>query len=513
MMRLPSLHLPRPLVLHPLLFAAFPVLYLFSQNLAEADVSDAIRPLLFVVGIAAALFGVATLLFRNAHRGGLAVSILVLLFFSYGYVSRAMVDWRIGDLAIGRHRFLLPVWGVLGAAGIFAAVRAGRGLPRITTSLNLVAVGLVLFNAVTIGAYEIRSAARGKPSELEALVSDLPVSGTASDRDIYYIIFDRYGGQDALRKMGYDNREFLGYLSRKGFYVASESRGNYPKTLLSLASSLNMTYLDVLTREFGKNTDDQGPARRLVKEHAVARFLKSRGYRYIQMGSWWGVTSESPLADVNLKLGGLSEFSSALVETTPLFPVGPAISEELDFRRREYSRALLQFEKVAEAREIPGPTFVFAHILVPHGPYVFDSNGRYLGEAESERRSFRRNYLDQLTFVNKKVTDLVETLLSGPEKEHPIIIVQSDEGPGDAPGNWERASPKSWRQKFPILNTYYLPGVKDHGLYPSISPVNTFRKVFNLYFDADLPLLPDRSFIYQDTRHLYDFIDVTRRVR
>lgn len=504
---------PKPLVLHPLLFAAFPVLYLFSQNLALADISDAIRPLLLLVAIAGALFFVATLIFRNAMKAGLAISILLLLFFSYGYVLRAVEDLRIGGLTIGRHGYVLPVWALLATGGVILAIRAGKRLPRVTSTLNLVAAGLVLFNAVTIGVYKIRSGAQTGGSELEALVPDVAASSTGSGRDIYYIIFDRYGGSDALKQMGFDNSAFLSSLSRQGFYVASESRGNYPKTLLSLASSLNMTYLDFLTRQLGEDSDDEGAARRLVKRHEVARFLKSKGYQYIQVGSWWGVTSESPLADLNIKLGGLSEFSSALVETTPLFPVGPAISEGLDFRHREYNRALLQFEKVAETRQVPGPTFVFAHLLVPHGPYVFDQNGTYVEKEDEQDRSFRRNYLEQLMFVNKKITQLVERLLAGPESEEPIIILQSDEGPGEPPGNWAKASPQAWRKKFPILNAYYLPGVKDTGLYPSISPVNTFRKVFDLYFDADLPILPDRTFIYEDLRHLYKFTDVTARIR
>lgn len=508
------LRFPKPLVLHPLLFAAFPVLYLFSQNLALADLSDGVRPLLLVMAVVGALFFLATLIFRSAMRAGLVVSVLVVLFFSYGYVLRALEDMRIGDVAIGRHRFLLPVWGLLTVVGVMGAVRARRSLPGITSTLNIVAAGLVLFNAVTIGVYKVRSGGRGEASDLQALVPNVPASATSSDaRDIYYIIFDRYGGEDALKRMGFDNSEFLNDLARKGFYVASESRGNYPKTLLSLASSLNMTYLDFLTREMGEDSDDEGPARRLVQQHTVARFLKSKGYQYIQIGSWWGVTSESPLADLNIKLGGLSEFSTALVETTPLFPVGPAISEGLDFRHREYNRALLQFEKLAETRTVPGPTFVFAHILVPHGPYVFDRNGTYV-EAEEERsRSFRRNYLDQLAFVNTKITELVDRLLAGSDSEDPIVILQSDEGPGEAPGNWAKASPQSWRKKFPIFNAYYFPGIQDADLYPSISPVNTFREVFNAYFDAGLPILPDRSFIYQDLRHLYKFTDVTSRVR
>ena len=49
-------------------------------------------------------------------------------------------------------------------------------------------------------------------------------------------------------------------------------------------------------------------------------------------------------------------------------------------------------------------------------------------------------------------------------------------------------------ERMPILNAYYLPGQKTEALYPSISPVNSFRVVLNEYFDQDLPLLPDRQY-------------------
>ena len=46
-----------------------------------------------------------------------------------------------------------------------------------------------------------------------------------------------------------------------------------------------------------------------------------------------------------------------------------------------------------------------------------------------------------------------------------------------------------------ILTAAYLPGgSQDSRLYPSISPVNTFRVVFNRYFGARYPLLPDRPY-------------------
>ena len=59
----------------------------------------------------------------------------------------------------------------------------------------------------------------------------------------------------------------------------------------------------------------------------------------------------------------------------------------------------------------------------------------------------------------------------------------------------------------PILNTYYLPGLGNEDLYPSISPVNTFRFIFNRYFGLDYELLEDRSFCSNQKESPYDFVE------
>jgi hypothetical protein len=57
------------------------------------------------------------------------------------------------------------------------------------------------------------------------------------------------------------------------------------------------------------------------------------------------------------------------------------------------------------------------------------------------------------------------------------------------------------------LNAIHLP-TGETGLYPGITPVNTFRVVFNQVFGAELPLLEDRVLFSQYSRP-YDFQDVT----
>ena len=58
----------------------------------------------------------------------------------------------------------------------------------------------------------------------------------------------------------------------------------------------------------------------------------------------------------------------------------------------------------------------------------------------------------------------------------------------------------------------YLPGEPPPDLSPTLSSVNTFRVVFDRYFDAGLPLLPDRSFTSANKFRPYDMTEITDRL-
>ena len=65
------------------------------------------------------------------------------------------------------------------------------------------------------------------------------------------------------------------------------------------------------------------------------------------------------------------------------------------------------------------------------------------------------------------------------------------------------------RERSGIFNAYLLPG-KDQALYLSISPVNTFRVIFNAVFGEPLTLAEDRSY-YSTWNRPYAYTDVTNR--
>jgi hypothetical protein len=165
---------------------------------------------------------------------------------------------------------------------------------------------------------------------------------------------------------------------------------------------------------------------------------------------------------------------------------------------------------------IPGPKFVFLHVLVPHPPYVFDRDGGYVTRAEERKRSFDENYANQVIAANAMIRRMVDAILRD-SPSPPVIIVQGDEGPyppgtGREEFDWRTATQTQLLHKTGILNAYYLPGADTSVLYPTISPVNSFRVVFNSYFGANLPLLPDRTLRQISDFKPFAFDDITSQL-
>ena len=165
----------------------------------------------------------------------------------------------------------------------------------------------------------------------------------------------------------------------------------------------------------------------------------------------------------------------------------------------------------------PEATFTFVHVLVPHPPFVFDAEGNCRKTDEISKLAPRTLYVDQVAYANRLMTKVVTSLLAG-SGQKPIIILQADEGPfparyekGDR--SWREATPDELDTKSGILNADHFPDADYSELYPHVTPVNSFRLLFNKYFGAGYSLLPDRIKFFPDESNFYDFFDVTEKVR
>ena len=516
--------------IHPFLFALFPFLFFYSYNISELVLSVLFKPLLFSLTAVIVSFFILIFIIKDRTRAGILVSLFLILFFSYGHIQNLIPDFSfgIGNFIIGTDKVLFPIWLSLFLIGSYYLIKTRKDLTLITKSLNVTAVLLVTIPLVNIVSFELRENRIGRLFENTEEYKTEHIKSGANDKspDIYYIIFDRYAANSTLEEVyNYDNSNFTNYLTYQGFYVGTKSAANYPRTDLSLSSSLNFKYVNYLGDEVGKNSSDRTILYPLISDNRVVSFLKSRGYKYLHLGSWWEPTRENRHADINYVATeenlDLDEFSTKLLDTTifsPLakkFSTNAALTGETNNHR---NRILYQFNKLEETLDIEGPKFIFAHILLPHEPYVFGKDCNPLTEQETKGKSERENYVNQLSCTNKMVKNLVNLLLKHPE-EKPVIILQADEGPVpiknklDRPYEWKNATRESIKEKLGILNAYYLPGITNNSLYPSITPVNSFRIIFNQYFGTNHKLLPDRNYTFEDLAHYYNFIDVTEELK
>ena len=514
------------LPLHPLLLGAHAVLGLYATNANRLPLSD-VLPLLgaILVPIAAVLLLLRALT-RDLVKAALLTTIAVVGICQY----RALLKLTMSlDLAVLRDLFPV-IWLIAIAAGLWCIARSKSNFRPLALGLNVTAVATVGLILYQIASFKL-SDADGLSAEILDQMAAPPAAGQAAPgpkRDIYYLIFDRYASADTLRGVyDFDNSSFLSELEDQGFYVAANSASNYQRTAHSLASSLSLNYLDRLTQLVGSESSSWLPLYAMLQDHAVGRFLKQRGYQFVQVGSWWNPTRNNPLADVNVNWRAPPELQRVFVMQTAIGQIADRLGLHMfDDRAHQCERIDLEFERIPELAHDPEPKFVFAHLLIPHPPFVFDADGNCLSLETVTKRSRVENYNDQVRYANTRILEMVRAIRAN-SKTEPIIVIQADEGPwparyaGDerflgtdvSSVDWTRASRAELREKMRILNALYLPDAGGAPLYPNMTPVNTFRIVFNRYFGTDLPLLPDENYVFVNNRQLYKFQSVTSQVQ
>jgi hypothetical protein len=501
----------KSLVIHPFTFAIFPVLFLYSHNVNEVFLRWTVAPAAIVLVCTFLLFVVLSYLCRNKDRAGLLVSLLLVYFFAYGHFVGT-----IRDLAGGwkeAHLWLLPVWTVGFLVPGWLVLRTGMRLVNTTKILNVVAICLVGFSLINIVWFEIRSSIlRGDTVAVWAEEFSSVSKKPRACPDIYYIILDGYAGNDVLKEsLDYDNSSFLEQLAQRGFFVAAQSRSNYWKTLLSLPSSMNFEYLDDLARRVGIESGDKKPLREHLVNNRVFSFLKRYGYSTVAFTSGFRWT-ELRDADVYMSAGAwaLNDFSGELVYNTPVSALVEIFMNQSFKHILHRRRVLYLFDHLADTVKMDPPIFVFAHVVCPHTPFVFDKDGNSISPVKAAGEfSAEDLYVDQVKFVNRRVTEVVDSLLAD-SAQQPVIVLQADHGvrrmlQGEKP---ERNTPRIHKEYFSILNVYYLPDCDYLQLYDSISPVNTFRVILNHYFGTEFELLKDESYSSTNTQP-YNFINVT----
>ena len=510
------------------------------------------------IGLPLLLFAVlASLIFyfyRWVLGRGLAAHVAALTLIACLYNYKFITESSLGKLVINQ----VPdsISGELANSLILLALLAvicalvGRGLGKVVASSKtlkqLQLYRALLFTLLFVFAIQSLKGAQRFLAIHEQLSYHYPApdlvrsGGTITAKpDIYYLVFDRYGSTETLKNIyNYDNSDLLNFLDSQGFINRTLAYANYPFTMSSVSSTMAMNYFPEFQKKFANSGDWQSafPYRSILNNPPIAQILKKDGYQYNQVSSWWDFTRVGIAADSNptrsfrLTLLGrhfyLSDLQRDIINKSVLSPwlkKGLSLSNfsllkyDLNHNpQQNFESQVVALKKLAVRPDKSTPQFSFAHILVPHDPYIFTTDGStpsYSGDRTDEGVAETVKYTNQLTYLNKRIKDLVANIRQ--QSPNAAIVIQADEGPYPSefrfqlkPGHYydpAKLAIPQMKQKFSILASYYMPGFDMQKLKEINASVNTFRFILNNYLGYSLPLLPDCHLSTGDKFTVYNY--------
>jgi hypothetical protein len=227
--------------LYPFLLSIYFVCLIFSENLGEVFVGQVLRSGVVLFGIAGVTMLFFFAVFRRINTAAFVAALLLVLAFVHPSVEAALPRELPNRLLI---TLGIEVFGVAGLT--FLAHRYISNWAPINQGLNLIVGAMLLLTLYSIGNYGL--ADKGlifeRPPELNNVEFASFQRTSSSPPSIFYILTDAYERSDVLRKYyGYDNSDFLAFLTSKGFQIADNSFGNYNRTELIVSSLMNMEYI------------------------------------------------------------------------------------------------------------------------------------------------------------------------------------------------------------------------------------------------------------------------------
>jgi len=474
--------------LHPFLFALYPIFELRNFNIDYVDSAALARPILVSLLCAVVIWFLLRLLTREWQKSGIVTTLVAIVFFSYGHVYLE-IQSAFGEMI--RHRYLLLLFGASFAFAVWFIFWRMKRTDTLVNFLTMAGAFLTIFSVARSVQHDfaVYQSGRDARAAMEAY-RKANQSNVGERPDVYVILLDAHTSAYALEKyFNYDESVFTKKLEGLGFYVAQCAQSNYPATKLSVTSTFYADY---------HREDTLYP----LYSSFVVETLRSQGYRIVtfenrsqghfSFGEDVRLSRNQLLAGKVDLTGGLSEFEFELLETSlarlafdipaliPGFDL--AQQKETEFYEHYQQTYFILDELKRLPEEVEGPKLVFAHFLVPHPPFIFTPDGKFhWSENEVD------GYISNLEFIDSQITSVLEEIITASDTP-PIIILMGDHGPSGVPSKDQPPLRMS------ILNAYYVNDAAKQDLYPTITPVNSFRVIFNSYLATDYPLLEDIAY-------------------
>lgn len=345
------------------------------------------------------------------------------------------------------------------------------------------------------------------PDDYRLTVAGIPGDNkpcdTCSKSDIFLIIMDEYASSASLKEQYNFDNDLDSFLLAKNFSIQIRSRSNYNYTVFSLASMLNMNYLNGIPPQRVLEARHHSNCLRLIECNEVTKRLVKNGYELVNY-SMFSIDDQSSKAVQDFATPGIGLITR---RTAP-----EHLTLAWKFRGNENRGRMPDLENPSSyfssnrnfqqslmktAARQQKPRFIYSHFVMPHAPFYYDRDGKindltdpsfYARDDTSHQFIF--HYLDYVVYTNRKIKEMINAIQT--QNPQAVILLLGDHGfrPANAPA--ERV--------FENLNAVYYPNGDYSLLYDSMTLANQFRVFFNQFFHEELPLLKDSTVFLTNIR-------------
>lgn len=481
-----KLNLKTPLF--PALLVIFFFLHALLENFNPVLIKTALWLILVNLFFAALLLFLFRLVLKDWRKAAFPVFLLLAFQFFFGSIYDFLIKYFPGSI-IAKSSFQCALALLVIIATCIFLKKTKRRLQGLTLYLNVLLLIFIVYDTVLISILLIK----GRQSHVTQFSSVLSVCDSCDRPDIYFIIADEYAGNQALKNlMQFDNSSFENELTAKGFHIIANSSSNYNATVYSMASMLNMDYLNRLNIPSWVNHKDMLVGRELIKSNNLVNFLKKNGYSFYNYSYFDLIDAKKAVINHYFVRHRLLFTGQTLIRRFIRNAGARFVSKEklVSIKKKNLYNDIKidSLTRKTVTMKDPSPKFVYTHFTMPHHPYYFDSVG---GETPVEKFTieFRMNkkaYTGYLQYVNRKLLSLIDYIQLNSSKP-PIIILMGDHG--------FRQLPEETGHQFHFmnLNAVYLPDKNYNGFYDGMTNVNQFRVILNSVFHQKIPLLKDST--------------------
>ncbi|MHB0998391.1 MAG: hypothetical protein ACYC27_04015 [Armatimonadota bacterium] len=495
-------------ILFLVLLGSYPPLFMYARNQGELNVSDLILPLVLSIGIPAIITIAWYPMIRNWSRAALVAAWFSISFWMAGLLGNNLIFMN-SNYGINEGIITILIFVVLYLAGRAAIVTRSNIDERVTSAVAALSGALVIYSCIMILPTEVQRQLRYFSSGDKTRVSYQNDSRTNISKDtpnIIDIVLDGYARSDVLEtRYKQSNEKFLNELRKRGFHVLDKSTTNYSTTALSLTSMLNMEYVRKPKSYIGNEIDHVAY---MIQHNKVAKFLENHGYWYVTFESGSTFTDGIVSDEHRTFTETMGQYQMQLMEYTPISMLTytwlkDTTNDPYELHRRRVSNSLNGIASVDDRKK---PLYMFAHVICPHPPFVFHASGvptkpdqrfnmwdadKYVSQG-GNTDEYIQGYREQVTHINRLTLKSIDRIISMMNRSS-IIIIHSDHGPGSKV-DFNNVNTSDLGERMSNLMAIHFPDGDYDSLYPSITGVNIYRTIFNKYFDAGLPILPDEYY-------------------